>query len=114
MMTRIKRSARGVAKGILRYRFVKKRKVLPRTRTDLVPSSGKTVAPDRNSVGPLQDKEYPTVVQTFQDLTNVMSKAYDIIKEMEAEQIESISLVKVAMEEATSLRKQMVELSQVD
>ena len=56
-MTRIKRSARGVAKGILRYRFAKKRKVLPKTRTDLVPSSGKTVAPDRNSVGPLQDKE---------------------------------------------------------
>ena len=80
----------------------------------MVPSNGKTVAPDRNSVGPLPDKEYPTVGQTFQDLTNVMSKVYDIIKEMEAEQTESISLVKVAMEEATSLRKQMVELSQVD
>ena len=111
-MTRIRRSARGAAKGLHGVRFVKKQKVLPKTRP-----IGKTVAPDRNSAGilpgPLQDKEYPTVGQTFQDLTNVMSKAYDIIKEMEAEQTESISLVKVAMEEATSLQKQMVELSQV-
>ena len=69
----------------------------------MVPSNGKTVAPYRNSVGPLQDKEYPTVGKTFQDLTNVMSKAFDIIEEMQVEQTESISLVKAAMEEATSL-----------
>ena len=86
----LKRSARGVVKGLLRDRFVKKLKVLPKTRTNLVPSDRKTAAPDGNLVrpqpGPLQDKDNQTDGQTFQQLTNVMSKAYDINKEMAAEQ----------------------------
>ena len=118
-MTPVKRSVRGVAKGLLRDRFVKK-KVLPYTRTKQVPSDGKTAAPDRNLVGslpgPLQDKEYPTVGQTFQQLINVMSKACDIVEEMGAEQTElrkeNTSLVNAVMEEAASLQRQMVELSQ--